>query len=100
MDRLNDLFLLVEVSKDNKIRLDDVMHAYERDPSSPILNKIKDKKDMLISLLGYVREKHFVHEVIEDYIAAPHEEEGNQENDANIADFGNHGQPHRIGIFA
>ena len=75
MEELNGTFLWVEICKYKKIKLDDMMKlAYESDPSRPLLDKIKCKKEALILFLGYAREKYGVNEAIEDSIVAPHQE--------------------------
>ena len=41
-----------------------------------------------------------LHDITEDSIAAPHEEEDSQENEVYIVDFGYLGQSHRLECFA
>jgi hypothetical protein len=63
------------------------------------LNKIKDKNEAWMFLVEYAKYKYDVlglHKVAEYSIATPHEEEGNQNNEANIVDFGHIGYSHAL----
>jgi hypothetical protein len=60
MDRLDNTFLWIEICKERKRRLDKMMLAYERDPSSHLLDEIKCKNEALIFLLEYARERYGV----------------------------------------
>ena len=72
-------FFWLEICKDKTRRWDDMMLVYDRNPSIFLLDKIKDKKEASIFLLEYgvLGQEEFMNElhgVIENFMAAPHEE--------------------------